>query len=118
MKDNRFFLGWTSTPFSRYFPRETDKALMVNVDLGYWGRGHEGTMWIPKSILKVSKPNENNNVEILIPYWWVSKNRYFEKVTNIIGISMVGMYETEEEDGNIFILKDGTRRPFGDSIWY
>lgn len=116
MADNRYFLGWASTPFHRFFPRETEKAIMVSINLGYWGHGHEGSMWIPKSIMKVSNPNENGNVEILIPYWWVRKTG-IERVRNIMEISMVGAVETEEEDGKIFILmKDGTKKRFGETI--
>ena len=118
MADNRFYLGWTSTPFNRYFPRETEKALMVSVDLGYMGSGHDGSMWIPKSIMKVSEPNENGNVEILIPYWWVAKNRYYETIRKIREIDfLAGALRIEEEDGKILILKDGKKKPFGEAIW-
>lgn len=66
----KYYRGYTALPFDT----ETEKAIGFTVSNGYFGRGHDSHIWLPKSQVIVGEANEVGNALILIPAWLLDKN--------------------------------------------
>lgn len=51
------------------FVHETEKAYMVELVTGYFGRGHERYVWIPKSAVILLEPTDAGVIGCLIADW-------------------------------------------------
>jgi hypothetical protein len=68
-----YVTGWHTEKIIKNHFSESGKAFYLEVDTGYFGRGHEKYVWFPVSQCIFGEVNECGNYNISIPYWLVEK---------------------------------------------
>lgn len=89
----KYIQGMMGYPISQHVPVETEKAWGFTERRGYTTIKDQ-TRWIPKSVLKIGEPNGNGWVEVMIPLWFVARNRWAE---GLIEIQYKGVIDIKEE---------------------
>ena len=80
----KYYKAFCTLPLDRYI-NCSEKAYCFTVANGYTKSNNE-RLWIPKSIVKVSDPNEVGNVYLYLPMWFVAKNDIYRKVESIVEV--------------------------------
>lgn len=88
----KYYKASCSLPLEDYCSH-TDKAICLTMQTGWV---HTEPLWIPKSILKYSEPNEYGNGYVYIPVWFV-KNTSYRKFERVIEID-IGAWELVDLD--------------------
>lgn len=68
----QYFAGWVTK--SELEKHEYGKSYAFEVSHGYFGVGHTGKVFIPKSQVVFGSENEVGNIEMYIPKWLFYKN--------------------------------------------
>lgn len=89
----KYYRGWVSTPVEKYLPRVTEKAYCFTY-AGGATTANDTYTYFPKSQVKIGKPNEYGNAEILIPLW-LAKNKGYG--FDIHRIRELGWFNGEDE---------------------
>jgi len=78
----KYLAGMMGNPIGENVPSESPKAWGFTYRHGYTASMDE-IRWIPKSVLKVGEDNGNGWVEVMIPLWFIAKNRWAEQLAEI-----------------------------------